>query len=152
VDDCGSAQVCDFGRAKVIGTEDYQTELLAGYASYMAPELFPDDERIVDDLYTPSSDIYAFGMLSFEVRKYLETRSSCSHHGLQVFTDEVPFSSFGALSQYRVIANVVHGVRPSRSSNKQLRISDNMWEIIQDCWVADPTVRPTAVEILQRIS
>ena len=46
----------------------YSTALLAGCAPYMAPELFPEDDMSVDNFFTPWSDIYAFGMLAFEVR------------------------------------------------------------------------------------
>jgi hypothetical protein len=39
----------------------------------MAPELFPEDENSdLDQLFTQSSDIYAFSMLAFEVRAYFE--------------------------------------------------------------------------------
>ena len=72
VDDTHNARLYDFGRAKVIGDAEYSTALVAGCAPYMAPELFPEDERIVDQLFSPSSDIYAFGMLAFEVSEYLE--------------------------------------------------------------------------------
>jgi len=134
VDDSYNARLCDFGRAKVIGDAEYSTALVAGCAPYMAPELFPEDERIVDQLFSPSSDIYAFGMLAFEM-----------------FTDEVPFNSLGALSQFRIMASVLRGDRPSRSSDVQRRISDTMWEIMRDSWVANPMERPTAAMILQRI-
>jgi hypothetical protein len=80
----------DFGRAKVLGEEGYScfnaaacqlfnsrfvryaTELLAGCAPYMAPELFPEDDVDVDKLFSKCSDIYAFGMFAFEVRNYQE--------------------------------------------------------------------------------
>jgi hypothetical protein len=41
----------------------------------MAPELFPEDESDVDQLFTLSSDIYALGMLAFEVHESLGTVS-----------------------------------------------------------------------------
>jgi len=134
VDNSHNARLCDFGRAKVIGDAEYSTALVAGCAPYMAPELFPEDERLVDQLFSPSSDIYAFGMLAFEI-----------------FTDEVPFISLGAHSQFRIMAIVIRGDRPSRSSDTQQRISDDMWEIMQRCWVANPIARPTAFAIVQRI-
>jgi len=134
VDDSGNARLCDFGRAKVIGDEEYSTTLFAGCAAYMAPELFPEDERIVDHLFSLSSDIYAFSMLAFEI-----------------FTDEIPFNSLGARSEFRIMASVLGGGRPSRTSDVQRRISDTMWEIMRDSWVANPVERPTAALILQRI-
>jgi serine/threonine protein kinase len=76
VDNSHNARLCDFGRAKVIGDAEYSTALVAGCAPYMAPELFPEDERLVDQLFSPSSDIYAFGMLAFEVSEHIESKNS----------------------------------------------------------------------------
>jgi len=76
VDNSLNARLCDFGRAKVIGDAEYSTALVAGCSAYMAPELFPEDESIVDQLFSPSSDIYAFGMLAFEVSEYIESKNS----------------------------------------------------------------------------
>jgi serine/threonine protein kinase len=117
----------------------------------MAPELFPEDERNVDQLFSPSSDIYAFGMLAFEVHAYFETRCSFSHPTPQMFTDEVPFDTLGSKSAFWIMARVHAGDRPSRSFDKQKRISDVMWETMRNCWAADPKARPTAAMIVQRI-
>ena len=71
MDDSDNARLSDFGCAKVIGDAEYQTTLLVGFVPCMAPELFPLDESTdVDRPFTPASDIYAFGMLAFEVRAY----------------------------------------------------------------------------------
>ena len=67
VDEAGHARLTDFGRAKVIGEVGYSTQMLAGSAAYMAPELFPLTDANVDNLFSKKSDVYAFGMLCFEV-------------------------------------------------------------------------------------
>ena len=69
MDEQGHAVLADFGRAKVIGEVGYSTQILAGSAAYMAPELFPPSEVNVnvDDLFSKKSDVYAFGMLCYEV-------------------------------------------------------------------------------------
>jgi serine/threonine protein kinase len=151
VDDFDNARLCDFGRAKVIGHAEYRTTLFAGFLPYMAPELFPEDESNVDQLFSPSSDIYAFGMLAFEVPAYVETRFPSAHHNPQTFTDEVPFDTLGSKSPFWIMTRVHAGDRPSRSSDKQKRISDIMWEIMRNCWAADSKARPTAAMIVQRI-
>ena len=69
VDDTGHATLTDFGRAKVIGAVGYDTPILAGYAPYMAPELFPQGDVNIDQLFSQKSDVYAFGMLCFEVSR-----------------------------------------------------------------------------------
>lgn len=75
MDDSDNARLCDFGRAKVIGDAEYSTALVAGCIPYMAPELFPEDETNVDELFSPASDIYAFSMLAFEVQSYVAARN-----------------------------------------------------------------------------
>jgi len=65
VDETGRARLTDFGRAKVIGAAGYSTQTLAGSAAYMAPELFLSTNVDVDK--SKNSDVYAFGILYFEV-------------------------------------------------------------------------------------
>lgn len=134
VDDAKNARLSDFGRAKILGEAGYSTALLAGCAPYMAPELFPEDDTSVDSFFTPHSDVYAFGMLAFEI-----------------FTDEIPFLSLKATLHGQIMLRVLQGVRPSRTSDQQFRISDTMWQIIENCWVRDPMERPPVAWIVQRI-
>jgi len=134
IDDFGNARLCDFGRSKVIGDAKYRTSLLAGCIPYMAPELLPIDDRNVDELFTLSSDVYAFGMLAFEI-----------------FTDSDFVITQGAVSARHVMSRVHEGKRPERSSDTEGRISDAAWNTLQACWVHDPTLRPTADEVVQRM-
>lgn len=66
----GCARLTDFGRSKVIGEDGYSTAIVAGLAAYMAPELHwqTEDDVIPDKFFSTASDVYAFGMLCFEVR------------------------------------------------------------------------------------
>lgn len=64
-----NACLCDFGRAKIVGEPQYATALVIGSLPYMAPELLPEDDGDIDNLFTVHSDIYAFGMVAFEVRR-----------------------------------------------------------------------------------
>lgn len=74
-----NAVLCDFGRAKIFGDDYYSTNSFSGSVTpYMAPELLPEKEEDesgveidVDKLFTTHSDMYAFGILAFEVRKCL---------------------------------------------------------------------------------
>jgi serine/threonine protein kinase len=152
VDEFDNVRLCDFGRSNVVGEPEYQTTLFAGFLPCMAPELFPVDESInLFRLFTPSSDIYAFGILAFEVDAYFRQRCSSAHYIPQIFTDKVPFRAPNFRSPFHIVIRVLSGERPLRSSDTQHRISDIMWETIRNCWAADPKARPTAAKIIQWI-
>ncbi|KIM79235.1 hypothetical protein PILCRDRAFT_90158 [Piloderma croceum F 1598] len=67
VDEQGHAVLTGFSRAKVIGIAGYSNPLVVGATAYMAPELFPLADVDVDNLFSKKSDIYAFGMLYFDI-------------------------------------------------------------------------------------
>jgi serine/threonine protein kinase len=76
VNEAGHAVLTDFGRAKVIGQQVYSTPMMAGTAKYMAPELLPlSGEVNIDELFSKKSDVYAFGMLCFEVSDTMKGKS-----------------------------------------------------------------------------
>ena len=64
----GNVKLCDFGLATFIGVDDEVYKTLRGTYSYMAPELVqrfnPTPDRYP---YTPSSDIWALGMLLIKI-------------------------------------------------------------------------------------
>lgn len=50
---------------------------------------------------------------------------------------------------------LIQGRRPSRpleSVSLHLGLDDHMWNLIEDCWDTDPTKRPNASEVVNRIS
>jgi len=125
----------DFGRAKVVGETGFTTEFCVGSAPYMAPELLPEEENVnINNLFTRYSDIYAFGMLAFEI-----------------FTEEIPYKSMRARTQGQIMLLVHQGRRPSRTSDTQGHISDTMWEIMENSWNHEPARRPSITAVLQRI-
>jgi len=139
VDDSGNARLCDFGRARVIGDAAYSTKLVAGCLPYMAPELLVEDEAEdsnVDELFTLASDVYAFGILSFEI-----------------FTDVLHLGSTrrGAGFMACIMRHIREGMRPERTSDKQRLISDAVWDTMQACWDYEPTQRLSAAAVVQRI-
>jgi serine/threonine protein kinase len=66
--------LADYGLVFVIETTDFTSTKTAGTCRWMAPEVMnPADELLEDQdppvLFTMDSDIYAFGMTAFEVRR-----------------------------------------------------------------------------------
>lgn len=145
VDDSGRARLSDFGRAKVIGYEGYSTLLVAGCAEYMAPELLLDDEDEGEDEnegatngppFSKMSDVYAFSMLMF-----------------QIFTGRTPLQrgSRPPRLQAKVVTRICAGDRPNRAHDYGGRISDTNWRLMEECWVEDPTRRPTTAAVVLRL-
>jgi len=132
VDDTGHATLTDFGRAKVIGAVGYDTPILAGYAPYMAPELFPQSDVNIDQLFSQKSDVYAFGMLCFEV-----------------FTGEEPFACHKVRLDWQVVPLIRQGKRPLCTPRVQRHISQGMWGVMEACWNSAPGDRPSAEQIVR---
>jgi serine/threonine protein kinase len=67
VDGRGRAVLTGFGSARVIGDPTCSDMLLVGTAEYWAPELLPQIDMDVNELFSKKSDVYALGILCFEV-------------------------------------------------------------------------------------
>ena len=124
----------------------------------MSPELL-DMTRGEFGLPTRESDVFALGMVTFEVRNIHRARSS---HGfetpsrtlLQVFTGQVPFPEHQSLAI--VMKRIVYGERPPRPRRGgELGLSDELWEFIQSSLVHEAEERPSAfafVDFLERVT
>ena len=124
----------------------------------MAPELFSLNNEEVGPP-TRESDIFAFGMITFEVRNVCHGRS---FHGFetvfrtffQVFTGQMPFLKIKSLAI--VMKNIIDGERPPRPRRgKRLGLSDEFWELIQSSLAHEAKERPSAsafVDFLERVT
>ena len=123
----------------------------------MAPELIKTNDEEKSGLSTNVSDVFALGMVTFEVSNVhcgrlfhgLETPSCTS---LQIFTGEVPFPEYRASAM--VMRKIMDGDRPQRpSKGKKYGLSDDLWEIIQSSLAHRAEERPhvgTFVEFLEK--
>lgn len=132
IDDNFYPKVCDFGVSRCF-SEEFIANLnpnmtIVGSPAYMAPELLDPDE----DSYGAAVDVYAFGLLAFEVITGL---SSWGH--LKPFPKLAKFSKM-----------VLSGERPKFNSNA----SEKMIALIQKCWAANPYDRPSFDEIFRLLS
>jgi hypothetical protein len=68
----------------------------------------------------------------------------------QIFTDRVPFHEYR-----RHPATIIHliqkGRRPKRDNDFHHRISDDVWRVMEACWVTDPGRRPSAKDVICRL-
>ena len=80
-------------------------------------------------LYSPSSDIYSFGMFCYEL-----------------LTSKIPFYNFKDVAE--VHSQIVAGkLRPDLPKNLDERIE----HIIQQCWLVNPSLRPNAQKIVAQL-
>ncbi|KAF9259830.1 kinase-like protein [Marasmius fiardii PR-910] len=99
-----------------------------GTARYLSPELLMPDQSSTS---TRCSDVYAFACVCYEI-----------------FTGNVPF--YG-LNDFMVVVAVLEKKRPPRPESMAL-LNDGMWNVMVECWDADPSKRPVAEEIFVRVA
>src|ERR1043165_9070219 len=115
---CGpSSYITDLGLCKPVGEKG--EEKIHGVLPYIAPEVLKGKK------YTPSADIYSFGILAYEILSGFPP-----YHNL-------PHNEFLALK-------ICQGLRPKVNNVKVPPLLENL---IDQCLDADPLKRPTADEL-----
>jgi len=89
-----------------------------GVMPYVAPELFNGGT------YSKATDVYAFGMLMWEIS-----------------SQERPFHDI--VHDQQLALCIFHGLRPTITND----MPEFYQDLMQKCWNADPAQRPTAQEI-----
>ncbi|THU99671.1 hypothetical protein K435DRAFT_964332 [Dendrothele bispora CBS 962.96] len=130
----GRAVIADFGLSrKVLETSILRFSSLStdshvkGSTRWLAPECLLHGESS-----TYSSDIYAFACVCYET-----------------FTGFVPFYEFP--QDVSVIFQLSAGRRPVRPLDRS-DLNDSMWEIMQECWSQESSMRPTAYILPTKIA
>ena len=127
VDDDGHPRLSGFSSFTMMsGTPPSAT---SGTYRWMAPELLDPESSSPHN--TRESDCYSLGMVIYEV-----------------LSGEAPFAA--TRHTYRVIAEVLAGVRPTRPQGAQGSwFTDALWEILELCWRKEPDERPRLHIILR---
>ena len=97
----------------------------------MSPELL-DPERfgLQDGRPTKRSDCYALGMVI-----------------LEVLSGKPPFPNYNG---FIIVRKVVEGGRPGRPQGREeVWFTDDLWEVLEQCWLPQPERRPTIDTVLQ---
>ena len=116
---------------------------------FMAPELMvPSKFGVKNSLPTPQADVYAFGLVIFQVCKQGHVRPP-STYIVQVLTGEIPFRG---VRMAELSFNVVLGARPTRPENASaIGFSDSLWRFAQNCWDGDMKLRPKVGDVVVRL-
>ena len=149
VDGSGRACLSDFGLATaILNCTENSVPGFRGAFEWMAPELFTGTDGNFG-LPTCKSDIFALGMVTFEVRGIRRGRPShCAeipyYTFLQVFTGQLPFSGISISNSSQVALSIINGKRPPRPrEGKELGLSDGLWEFIQLLLAHEAEERPS---------
>jgi len=131
IDDNLHIRLADFGLAFFADTSTASFgSHFGGAARWMSPELLTC--AIMRPTY--ACDVYAFGCVCIEIH-----------------TRRVPFSEI--LKDVQVIAKVQHGARPVRpdSDHGGQSITDDLWDVVQSCWLTNPGERPAMKDIATQL-
>lgn len=126
-------KLCDFGLSKIIphaglASISERFEMPRGRAAYVAPELHqPTIPR------SESTDAFAYAVLGWEL-----------------YAGSPPFSNCES-GTMAIIARMGIGERPQRSAITRDDLSDNLWDVISQCWDHDAANRPTMRAVRKRL-
>lgn len=132
----GRACLADFGLTTLTPNRvpgGVSTVTTGGTFQYMAPELL-NPEKFGERKSRPTkpADIYAFGMVIYEV-----------------LTGSDPFYDQADL---QLAHNVPDGLRPIKPSNaKDIGFGNGTWELVTNCWKANSTKRPPTERVLSHL-
>ena len=130
-------KVCDFGMSKAklefshqmsMSHSVVQSSLIGGGTQlWNAPEIYNGKPHSFE------SDVYSFGIVGWEV---VDGKG------------KLPFGQLEIAARYKAI--VVDGKRPTLPSSED-KCPTKLRELIEACWNADPSKRPTAEQIVRTL-
>ncbi|KIM61222.1 hypothetical protein SCLCIDRAFT_1216116 [Scleroderma citrinum Foug A] len=129
----GRALLTDFGLSFLTNSSFSMSTSghTGGSLPWMAPEMLEQDGEVYGEA-TAARDLWAFGMTA-----------------LELFTREDPFYPLRGVG---VMMRIMKGPpdRPS-AENTCSRLTDEWWGICSECWHADPSKRPTMLQVAKKI-
>jgi len=120
IDEKLEASIIDFGLARILHESGFTTGTSKGTWRFWAPEMMNDENGI--QRVTTATDVYAFAMTV-----------------VQILTGFLPFRHIR--SDAKIVLTVITGGRPLREHCPQ--ITNDIWEVLEACWDADPNKRPS---------
>ncbi|KAJ8080052.1 hypothetical protein PM082_016879 [Marasmius tenuissimus] len=127
----GRACICDFGLSRISDSQVFRlsssTTRAIGTVRWLAPELLGENE-----IATKESDIYAFACVCYEI-----------------LTGLLPFHE--CKTDAAVMYKLARGKRPSRPEVLSESFTA-VWEMMEVCWEADHSARPSASKIVQDLA
>lgn len=150
-------QITDFGLTRHVEATTTQSTVALAY-HFAAPELFGmcfscGQPRCYgcgasSRRKTMQTDVYAFGCLYYAVRFAVYCSPISTMLNLnKILFDSVPFEK---ANNFIIMRLITDGIRPDRLEIPA--IEDKMWDLISNCWEANPSERPTMEQIVNLLS
>ncbi|KAG1888633.1 kinase-like domain-containing protein [Suillus subluteus] len=130
IDDDGKARLTDFGLSALIPARMSQALLPTapgGTLHWIAPEYLRADASDVPSMLSQASDVYSFGGIM-----------------LQVLEGKIPYHYITHTAI--IIGQISQGITPRRPVAPV--ITDDDWDLIQQCWSSHAVSRPSATDIV----
>ncbi|KAF9789442.1 kinase-like domain-containing protein [Thelephora terrestris] len=132
IDDDGNARLAGFNLVTVASRRSAMAAPpdADGWIPWMSPELlYPEKFGLTETRPTVKSDIYALGMVVYEV-----------------LSGQVPFAAY---RDPEVVSKVLEGKRPERPREDAGKpFTDDIWEVLEHCWEQQPRDRPSVQCVL----
>jgi len=124
-------------------------QLQGGTLMFMSPELLtPSKFGSTESVPTPEGDIYAFGLVIYQVCDN-DRDNSLFTYVSQVLTGRLPFPGLGMAE---IVMKVVEGVRPTKPENASaIGLSDPLWSFVRRCWDGEMKLRPKVAEVVSQL-
>ena len=116
----------------------------------MSPERFvPEKFGLKNSAPTPEADIYAFGLVIWQVYQWRDLGYLRFAYVVQVLTGELPFPG---LQLAEIARDVIQGVRPAKPGDASaIGFSDSLWSFVQRCWDEKMELRPKVGEVVAQL-
>jgi len=123
----------DSGLLAVSRTDSLMSFISGGSFPWMSPELLDQDDTY-ELRPTKESDVYALGMLIYEV-----------------LCRRTPFDDLQ--NPNMIVVEIARGTRPKKPEDAaSLGFTDELWGTLEQCWLADRGARPTLGVVLSCLS
>ena len=135
--------LCDFGLSRIKADATSRRARtdggsIVGSRSWMAPE------QLLGGSLKKPCDIYAFGITLYEVSSvHVCFSSEPNPTTCKIYANEIPLSNLSFAEFVELV--VRQDVRPERPDIEDAPLlSDDVWALVEKCWVKHPKQRPTA--------
>lgn len=134
------ARLCDFGLARLHEDSGFgrleTSTAFKGSIRWCSPELLNGEPR------APTSDVYAWAWLAWEVRISFSYPLCSKVTEPQILTGKLPYEESSV--DFVIIRRILESPLPQVDGRAHLKECLPVWDLMTRCWNGNPQQRPTA--------